>query len=142
PARLKDGTMPPAFGDPFGLGWRYGMGWVVSSDRGHTRVGHEGGAPGVIALLSRLPQEEYTVILLVNRIVEPYTLMRGVDRLYRPRQGAADREPRTTQRLRQVLLRLEEGEAAPTEFTAEAYATLLSELPEVRAFYRSLGLLR
>src|SRR5260370_430886 len=44
----------------------YGMGWVISSYRGHPLVWHNGGIDGVYALLSLLPDENFGVVILTN----------------------------------------------------------------------------
>ena len=44
----------------------YGMGWVISSYRGHPLVWHNGGIDGFYALLSLLPDENFGVVILTN----------------------------------------------------------------------------
>jgi D-alanyl-D-alanine carboxypeptidase len=139
PTRLKDGTTPTAFGDPLSLGWRYGLGWRVYDSHGHRRVEHDGGLGGAMALLSRIPEERYSIALLTNRMANWSAFQAGIDRLCRPVKPLEDRDAQTTQRLRRALLNLAEGKAVATEFTPEAHALLSAELKYARAFYQSLG---
>jgi hypothetical protein len=44
----------------------YGMGWVISSYRGHPLVWHNGGIDGFYALLSLVPDENFGVVILTN----------------------------------------------------------------------------
>jgi CubicO group peptidase (beta-lactamase class C family) len=44
----------------------YGMGWVISSYRGHRMLWHNGGIDGFYALLSLLPDENLGVVILTN----------------------------------------------------------------------------
>jgi len=44
----------------------YGLGWVVTSYRGHSYVWHNGGIDGFYALVSLLPQENVGVVILTN----------------------------------------------------------------------------
>jgi CubicO group peptidase (beta-lactamase class C family) len=57
---------PPRFNLP-GLGHlSYGLGWVVTSYRGHNLVWHNGGLDGFYALLSMLPDDHLGVVVLTN----------------------------------------------------------------------------
>jgi hypothetical protein len=44
----------------------YGMGWVISSYRGHPLIWHNGGIDGFYALLALLPDENFGVVILTN----------------------------------------------------------------------------
>src|SRR5207302_1873735 len=44
----------------------YGMGWVISSYRGHRLVWHNGGIDGFYALVSLLPDENFGVVIVTN----------------------------------------------------------------------------
>lgn len=44
----------------------YGMGWVISSYRGHRLLWHNGGIDGFYAWLSLLPDENFGVVILTN----------------------------------------------------------------------------
>lgn len=44
----------------------YGMGWVISSYRGHALWWHNGGIDGFYALLSLLPDDNFGVVILTN----------------------------------------------------------------------------
>jgi CubicO group peptidase (beta-lactamase class C family) len=47
-----------------GLG--YGFGWFVRSYRGLREVSHSGEVPGFVGMLVRLPDEQFTVVVLAN----------------------------------------------------------------------------
>ena len=44
----------------------YGYGWMIDSIDGKRRVAHGGGIPGYITMLSRVPTDDVTIILLSN----------------------------------------------------------------------------
>jgi CubicO group peptidase (beta-lactamase class C family) len=48
----------------------YGMGWVISSYRGHALWWHNGGIDGFYALLSLLPDDHFGVVILTNLLGE------------------------------------------------------------------------
>ena len=48
----------------------YGMGWVISSYRGHPLWWHNGGIDGFYALLTLLPDKNFGVVILTNRLGE------------------------------------------------------------------------
>src|SRR3989344_3387169 len=45
----------------------YGLGWRISSYRGHYHLSHDGGVDGFTASVSLLPQDKIGVVLLVNK---------------------------------------------------------------------------
>jgi hypothetical protein len=49
----------------------YGMGWVITSYRGHRNVWHNGGIDGFYAMLTMLPEKELAVVILTNRLGQP-----------------------------------------------------------------------
>jgi CubicO group peptidase (beta-lactamase class C family) len=44
----------------------YGYGWGIDSINGKRRVGHNGGIPGYITTISRVPADDVTIVLLSN----------------------------------------------------------------------------
>lgn len=44
----------------------YGYGWGIDSIEGKRRVGHTGGIPGFITVISRVPEDDVCIILLSN----------------------------------------------------------------------------
>jgi CubicO group peptidase (beta-lactamase class C family) len=46
----------------------YGMGWVISSYRGHALWWHNGGIDGFYALLALLPDDNFGVVILTNML--------------------------------------------------------------------------
>jgi hypothetical protein len=49
----------------------YGMGWVITSYRGHRNVWHNGGIDGFYSMLTMLPEEELGIVILTNRLGHP-----------------------------------------------------------------------
>jgi CubicO group peptidase (beta-lactamase class C family) len=48
--------------------YSYGMGWVITSYRGHRNIWHNGGIDGFYSLLTMLPEEELGIVILTNRL--------------------------------------------------------------------------
>ncbi|MHB1329466.1 MAG: serine hydrolase domain-containing protein, partial [Gemmatimonadales bacterium] len=61
-ARLDEMQRPeaPAFGA------HYSLGWVIGKDRGHRRVEHSGGMPGVSTILLLYPDANAAIVVLTN----------------------------------------------------------------------------
>jgi D-alanyl-D-alanine carboxypeptidase len=64
PAKLKNGSIIP-FGEPSNAAG-YGLGWVISSAEGQSRVAHGGVLAGFRTLYARYPESGITIILLTN----------------------------------------------------------------------------
>ncbi len=47
-------------------GFAYGYGWYVGKDQGRAVVGHGGNIEGFAALIIRYPQDQITLIVLMN----------------------------------------------------------------------------
>lgn len=60
-AKLDDGRLPSALGTA-----GYGYGWAIGEFRGVHEISHSGGLHGFITNLSRLPEENLTVVVLTN----------------------------------------------------------------------------
>ncbi len=60
-AKLDDGSLPSALGTA-----GYGYGWAIGEFRGVHEISHSGGLHGFITNLSRLPEENLTVVVLTN----------------------------------------------------------------------------
>jgi CubicO group peptidase (beta-lactamase class C family) len=58
PVKLNNGELP-AFG-------KYGYGWMISDFRGTTEIAHGGGLHGFISYLSRIKEEDLTIVTLTN----------------------------------------------------------------------------
>ena len=138
PAKLKDGSLAPAFGG------RYGFGWMLYGAPGHRIVTHGGNTTGVSSVVMRFVDDRLTVIVLTNRSdVDEFGLARGVARFYlRPRQPLKDKNPTATRKLKSLLQSLTDGKVDAALFTPEAQTVLLPELQLTGEFYRSLGPLR
>lgn len=130
PAKLDDGSET-----------NYGFGWVIERFRGHSVVWHNGGGGGCSTVIKRLPERKLTVIVLTNCDgVNEQTISDTIIRYYLPApKPVKDKDPKTTRKLKRVLLNLLETKANPVLFTSEAYAALSSEIKEASAFYQSLG---
>jgi CubicO group peptidase (beta-lactamase class C family) len=61
PAKLNDGSLPSALGSA-----GYGFGWGIGEFRGTPEISHSGGLHGFITNLSRLSEENLTVVVLTN----------------------------------------------------------------------------
>lgn len=61
PAKLDDGSLPSALGSA-----GYGFGWAIGEFRGVPEISHSGGLHGFVTNLSRLPEENLTVVVLTN----------------------------------------------------------------------------
>jgi hypothetical protein len=64
----------------------YGLGWSISSVKGHTNVNHNGAINGCLANMSRFIDDRLTVIVLVNQsgLTDTGKIARGIARLYIP----------------------------------------------------------
>lgn len=67
PVKLADGKTAP-----------YGYGWQTGDIRGHRFVGHGGGIHGFSTYILRLPDDQLTVIVLMNAGGAPELVARGV----------------------------------------------------------------
>ena len=64
----------------------YGLGWSISSVKGHTNVNHNGAINGYLANMSRFIDDKLTVIVLANQsgLADTVRIARGIARLYIP----------------------------------------------------------
>jgi D-alanyl-D-alanine carboxypeptidase len=129
--RLADGTTVD-----------YGLGWMIGHHRGRRVISHGGGYLGFLTMLSRFVDDRLTVILLTNLDSgDPGGMANRIASYYlRAAPPIPDTDPRTTRRLKQVLLDLAAGQADPDRFTPEARTALTSE--QTQAFYAALGPLK
>jgi D-alanyl-D-alanine carboxypeptidase len=96
---------------------QYGFGWFLDYYRGHRLVWHSGGRPGAVSVISRLVDDQLTVILLANLDGwNPEGMSRGVAGLYSsslmlPSMMAAepDGDAKMTSRLRDVFWDVAQG---------------------------------
>jgi CubicO group peptidase (beta-lactamase class C family) len=66
-----------------GISTHYGFGWFLDEFQGHRRQRHEGDTIGFRTALQRYPDEQLTVIVLVNRAAVPIdALSDGVARIF------------------------------------------------------------
>jgi CubicO group peptidase (beta-lactamase class C family) len=121
----------------------YGLGWSVGSYHGHRRVDHSGsGAHGFRANITRFVDDRLTVIVLTNEVPNAFKVVLEIARFYLPAPGTIeDADPSLTRRLKHALVQLAEGQADPALFAPAVQITLLPELKQIAAFYRSLGAL-
>jgi D-alanyl-D-alanine carboxypeptidase len=135
PVRLNDGQ-PVRFRGAFRS---YGFGWVLDTFRGHRIISH-GGYTGVN--IWRMPGGRTTVIVLTNLDrpsgSNPHGLANGVAGFYVPgaswlaMQPKPDAAPEFTARLREELLRLQQGKSdaslyAP-DFAAQFHKALTHDM--------------
>ena len=63
----------------------YGFGWVIDTYRGHRRQSHTGSSIGFRTAVSRFPDEELSIVVLVNRAsATPWDTAREIADLYLP----------------------------------------------------------
>jgi CubicO group peptidase (beta-lactamase class C family) len=121
----------------------YGMGWFITSYRGHTLLHHGGGIDGFTAMVSIMPREKTGLIILTNlegRFV-PFTVMFNIyDRLLGLDQVAWDqrfkeldtRQKADAEKARQGVLKDRRPDTKPShplddyagEYVHPAYGTL------------------
>ncbi|MBD3182945.1 serine hydrolase [Candidatus Poribacteria bacterium] len=65
PARLKDDSEANA------MGAKYGYGWMISDARGLKNIHHGGGFDGFNAYIKRIPEHNFTVVVLTNALPPP-----------------------------------------------------------------------
>jgi hypothetical protein len=134
PVKLKDGK--PA---------TYGFGWSVDTVRGHRLVSHGGGIPGFTSFLARYVDDRLTVIVLCNTMANPEALAAGVARQYLPdlvEKPIEDKEPKVTEKLREVLTQVAEGKLDANAFTPEARGPITAGAKGAGEFLKSLGPLK
>ncbi len=110
-------------GEPAG----YGFGWQIGKVNGHRLVSHGGGIPGFATELSRFVDDKLTVIVLANSDQgNAGSLAQGIARRIqpnlakKPEEPIADTGPKTSERLKNVVLEGMKGEADPELFTEDA----------------------
>jgi CubicO group peptidase (beta-lactamase class C family) len=66
-ASLKAAFTPvPTKASQLNSGNGYGFGWIIGPYRGLRDISHSGEVPGFISMLLRLPDEQFTVVILAN----------------------------------------------------------------------------
>jgi len=102
--------------------FNYGFGWFIDTYHGHRIVQHSGGTPGFSSTIYRFLDDRLTVIILTNhsdRIVDELAI--DISGIYAPSlrrsEGRPDRDPKTTQTLKQVISGLLKGTYEPSLFT-------------------------
>ncbi len=136
PARLKDGTTHP-----------YGFGWGLGEKNGHKVIGHGGAWQGFVTQINRYVDDKLTVIVLTNRAgAKPDKVAAGAAGLYVPalkpavEAAIADRDPKVTELVRDVLDKLAAGTLGAEPFTPEMARFASSDRAKaVRDFLADLG---
>jgi D-alanyl-D-alanine carboxypeptidase len=128
----------------------YGYGWSVGEAGGHRMIEHGGGIRGFSTQFTRFPDDRLTVIVLTNlEGGHAGPLARGIAALYVPElaprvaQAIPDADPKTTERLRKLLIALAAGMADPAEFAPDFRAVLFpTRVREAQTLLTSLGPLK
>jgi CubicO group peptidase (beta-lactamase class C family) len=135
PVKLADGKTHP-----------YGFGWGLDEVNGHKVIEHGGAWQGFTSQISRYVDDKLTVIVLTNLAgSEPGRIAAGVAGLYvpalKPRElrPIEDRDPKVTERVKDVLDHLAEGTIGDGPFTAEMAKQLASQAKEIGTSLRKLG---
>jgi CubicO group peptidase (beta-lactamase class C family) len=88
---LKQAFTPGKYGN--GQTSDYGFGWSIDSVRGFRELSHDGATIGFRTKIVRLPDEKFTIVVLMNRSDgEPGKIANGIARRYLP-SLAAPRPP-------------------------------------------------
>jgi CubicO group peptidase (beta-lactamase class C family) len=119
PVKLNDGKTYP-----------YGFGWRVHEMNGYKLIEHGGSWQGFTTGISRYVDDNLTVVALCNldsRHARPEEIIHGVAGLYVPAltpppppKPIEDKEPQVTALFRDLLRKIEEGQADAGAFTDEA----------------------
>ena len=48
-------------------GWAYGYGWLIGEEQGRTLIAHTGGIEGFASIIARYPDDQITIIILINQ---------------------------------------------------------------------------
>ena len=131
----------------------YGFGWMCRDVRGHRVVEHGGAWQGFFTHIARYLDDELTVAVLTNLAAgsgsNPAKLAHEVAGHYVPalrpavRKPIDDPEPQVTNKLREQIALLAQGQADPEEFAGEARATIFPDhVADVKAQFGPLGAIR
>ena len=123
PAKLNDGTTKD-----------YGFGWHTTHF-GNRRVIHHGGAwQGFKSYITRFPDDKLTIIFLANSWeLRDIKFARGLAALFFPEfalpkvEPIEDKEPKTTDLIRRVLLQFSKNSAEQNLFTPDAKSKIFPE---------------
>jgi CubicO group peptidase (beta-lactamase class C family) len=127
----------------------YGFGWGIGKANGHRVVSHGGGIPGFSTELMRFPDDKLTVIVLTNMDGgHAGSLARGIAGRIIPAlaekaaEPIADKDAKTTERLRDVLAKALKGEVDLDQFTEESGKALAPRIKESKDQVAALGALK
>ena len=138
PAKLADGTTA-----------NYGLGWQVSQHRGKRCVSHGGGIPGFATMVLLFPDDRVGVVVLANSDAASaadvaYGVAGLVDPAYArppPAKAIADKDPKVTALLRDVLKRAADGTLDGEPFTPPLWAIISAASKAQPGMIKSLGAL-
>jgi CubicO group peptidase (beta-lactamase class C family) len=127
----------------------YGFGWGVKKVNGRRVVEHGGGIPGFSTQVCRYLDDKLTVIVLSNAGGgHAGALAHGIAALLvpalkeKPAAPIADKDAKTTERLRRMVEALLKGELDPELFTEEAGKALSPRVKDVKEQLAPLGELK
>lgn len=110
-----------------GATYRYGLGWYLEVSNGHRLAYHDGNRLDGATVMARYLDDGLTVIVLTNRgNANAIRIAREVAGLYVPALAAvarpvADAEPKVTELIKSVLLKIQDGTIGPEPFTPEMW---------------------
>jgi CubicO group peptidase (beta-lactamase class C family) len=123
PVKLNDGSTHP-----------YGFGWAVEDYQGHKLLSHGGGIPGFTTNIARFVDDRLTVIVLTNTdSTDPGSMAKSIAGLAisaltpKAENPIEDKDSKTTQQLKSLLLSTLEDKADPNLFTPEMQAALFPD---------------
>lgn len=125
----------------------YGLGWSVGNRNGQRMVEHGGGILGFSTQITRFPDLKLTVVVLTNlQGGHAGDLASQVAAVYHPELAPKpvlaidDKDPKTTERVRKLLVSLAEGKADPEEFTPTLRAALFPDrVKQAQELFTQLG---
>jgi CubicO group peptidase (beta-lactamase class C family) len=129
----------------------YGFGWSLSDHRGHKLIGHGGGIHGFTTDLARFVNDKLTIIVLTNSSgigANPAAITRGIAAIYipdlaEPTKTAEDKDPKTTEFLKQIVQDTIIGSLKPDLFTEEMQKLMFPDrVKQAAEFLKSLGELK
>jgi D-alanyl-D-alanine carboxypeptidase len=112
----------------------YGFGWFLSEVRGHRIIEHAGGWQGFNTYIARYVNDKLTVVVLANlnrvnnkKIVSDVAGIYNAELAPPPIVAIADKEPKITALVKELIQKFTEGTADPNIFTSEIRAEIFPD---------------
>jgi CubicO group peptidase (beta-lactamase class C family) len=135
PVRLNDG-----------MTWRYGFGWEVSRINDHLIVSHGGNIKGFSSAIECAVDDQLTVVVLDNRFNSYEAAQRLVYKIARiylwkgpDYQPIPDKEPKVTERVRNINDLQDRGKLTAADFTPAVWAEISPWQRETKGDLEKVG---